>query len=428
MIWLYRLLYPLGFILLLPSYLLRMRRRGGYGHHFSHRFGLHSRFITWPENQKKVWLQAVSVGEVLAIAPILEALKKDKVSVYLTTTTSTGFKLAHEKYRSLTVGIGYFPIDFIVCSALAWRRINPDLAILTEGERWPEHMAQAKKRHVPVININARLSDKSFTRLRTIKRIAPAILNLLFSDLTWILPVSKRDLEHFRELGVETKRLRLTGNIKLDVVIVREGLEALQQLRCDVGLNTNFVLLGSSTWPGEELILIEALKATRLAGIACSLLIVPRHAERRDEIKKVLKQSTLSYHFRSEGLATAAVDVAVADTTGELRRLTQLADIAFVGKSLHPHTEGQTPVEAAALGIPIIVGPGMANFKAIVNELKAENGLVQIASAVELSHVIEDLLANQTKRLTLSQASQKWHSQNGGAVERTLEVIRSQLN
>lgn len=427
MIWLYRLLYPIGFILLLPSYLLRMRRRGGYGHHFSHRFGLHPKSIVWPQGRKRIWLQAVSVGEVLAVAPILEALKKQEVAVYLTTTTSTGFKLAHDKYRDLTVGIGYFPIDFILCSSIAWKRINPDLAILTEGERWPEHMAQASKRNVPVVNINARLSDKSFVRLILLKRFLPSVVHLLLGELTWVLPVSERDLERFTQLGVEAKRLKLTGNIKLDVNIPIETSLAKNELRRDLGLSSYPILLGSSTWPGEELVLIDLFKRLRSEGFECSLLLVPRHAERREEIKKILNQNDITYHIRSEGNADAVVDIAVADTTGELRRLTQLADIVFVGKSLLQHTQGQTPVEAAALCKPIVTGPGTSNFKSIINELKAEQGVIQIQKSEALYGVIKELLQNPEKRTNLSDSAFRWYNRNGGAVDRTLQIIKNQL-
>ena len=427
MIWLYRLLYPIGFILLLPSYLMRMRRRGGYGHHFSHRFGLHSKSIKWPEKKSRIWLQAVSVGEVLAIAPLLEALNKQDISVYLTTTTSTGFKLASDKYKHLCVGIGYFPIDFILCSHVAWNRINPDLSILTEGERWPEHLAQAKKHKVPVVNINARLSDKSFSRLSSLNKFLPGVVHLLLTNLTYILPVSKRDEEYFKELGVKADRLITTGNIKLDVSIALETPESKKTLRQELGLNSGLIILGSSTWPGEEVLMIEALKYLRAHGVACSLLLVPRHAERRDEIKKLLQQSGFSYHIRTAGVANAEVDIALADTTGELRRLTQLAEIVFIGKSTYPHTEGQTPVEAAALTKPIIIGPGMANFKSIVTELVEAKAVAQLSKPEDLSKLLLLYMQDEPKRMLLAMHAYQWYSQNGGAVERTLNVILRSL-
>jgi 3-deoxy-D-manno-octulosonic-acid transferase len=154
---------------------------------------------------------------------------------------------------------------------------------------------------------------------------------------------------------------------------------------------------------------------------------VPRHAERREEIKKILNQNDITYHIRSEGNADAVVDIAVADTTGELRRLTQLADIVFVGKSLLQHTQGQTPVEAAALCKPIVTGPGTSNFKSIINELKAEQGVIQIQKSEALYGVIKELLQNPEKRTNLSDSAFRWYNRNGGAVDRTLQIIKNQL-
>ena len=124
------------------------------------------------------------------------------------------------------------------------------------------------------------------------------------------------------------------------------------RLRGELGLGAGLVLLGSSTWPGEETALIDALQATRRRGVKVSLLLVPRHAERREELAGLLEKSGLTFQFRSAGVAMQEVDVAVGDTTGELRKFTQLADLVFVGKSLAPHEGGQTPVEAAVLGKP----------------------------------------------------------------------------
>ena len=155
MLWLYRILFPFVALVLAPGYLLRMRRRGGYRANFAQRFGALPALPPKRTGVPRVWLQAVSVGEMLAIGPILEGLRRDGAEVYLTTTTSTGYRLAQEKYAGLVLGIGYFPLDWWPFSARAWRRLAPDLVILTEGERWPEHLQQARRRGVPVVSINA---------------------------------------------------------------------------------------------------------------------------------------------------------------------------------------------------------------------------------------------------------------------------------
>jgi 3-deoxy-D-manno-octulosonic-acid transferase len=219
-----------------------------------------------------------------------------------------------------------------------------------------------------------------------------------------------------------------TGNIKLDVEIPKLGEEERSALRRALGLPDGLVLLGSSTWPGEEEALLTALQRVRAAGLRCSLLIVPRHAERRQEIERTLLSSGLRFHFRSRGSAREQGDVAVADTTGELRRLTQLADVVFVGKSLPPHTEGQTPVEAAALQKPILFGPGMGNFRLIASDLLARGAAWEVKDAATLGEACELLLRDSMRRDALADAAARWRSDNAGAVRRTLEVIHEELS
>lgn len=424
MLWLYRILFFPVLLVMAPRYLLRMRRRGGYAENFGQRFGSVPHLPPKSAGVRRIWLQAVSVGEMLAIAPLLEVLHREPgVEVYLTTTTSTGYRLALDRYRALTIGIGYFPLDWWFFSRRAWRQVAPDLVILTEGERWPEHLHQARRRGVPVLCINARLSDRSFRRMR----LVPAAGRALLDGITRVLPCSAPDAARFRELGFPSERITTTGNIKLDVTIPPLGDAEAAKLRRELALGPGLILLGSSTWPGEETALLAVLKQARIAGLTVSLLLVPRHAERRQEIDALLKAEKLSAHFRSQGTVIGLVDVAVGDTTGELRRLTQLADLVYVGKSLPPHTEGQTPVEAAALGKPILFGPGMGNFRQIARDLEAAGAARTVPDAAALGTQAIALLRDEAQRAAMAQAARAWHQANQGAVERTLVVLREEL-
>ncbi len=372
----------------------------------------------------RVWLQAVSVGEVLAVEPIVRALSSDGAEVVLTTTTSTGYRLAQDRLRPLVRAVAYFPVDWYPFSARAWTAISPDLAIVTEGERWPEHMRQAGHRAVPLLCINGRISDRSFRRLNRF----PAASRFVLGGITRLLACSEQDAVRFRQLGFPGDRLEVTGNIKLDVEIPRLDDYRREALRRELGLPAGrLVLLGSSTWPGEEEALVASLRAARARGIDGALLIVPRHAERRGDLEKMLKGTGLSYHLRSRGPAPAPVDVAVGDTTGELRALTQLADVVFVGKSLAPYTEGQTPVEAAVLGRPILFGPGMSNFRAIARDLLDRGAARAVATPAELAEVASALLADPPLRTRLSAAAAAWSAENGGALAHTLAAIRREL-
>lgn len=424
MIWIYRLLFPLALAVSSPYYLLRIWKRGGYRRGFLQRFGALPPLPPRRPGVRRVWLQAVSVGEILAVGPILAALKSEGVEVILTTTTSTGRRIAADSYADRVAAAAYFPVDWLPFSARAWRRIQPDLAVITEGERWPEHARQAHRRRVPLLCINARISDRSFGRLRRFPFAAAFVLG----GIDRLLAGSRQDADRFLQLGIAPGRVSVTGNIKFDVQIPRLDAAARARWRGELGLREgSLVLLGSSTWPGEEAALVTALQAARRRGVDCSLLLVPRHAERRGEVARFLATTGLSFHLRSAGAAKGAVDVAVGDTTGELRSMTQLADVVFVGKSLPPHGEGQTPVEAAALGKPLILGPGMANFRAISEDLLRRGAAVSVGSADALAACAASLLAEPERLKPLAAAAALWHADNQGGVERTLAAIHEAL-
>jgi 3-deoxy-D-manno-octulosonic-acid transferase len=169
------------------------------------------------------------------------------------------------------------------------------------------------------------------------------------------------------------------------------------------------------------------LQSARGRGLKVSLLLVPRHAERREELRTLLEKSGLTFHLRSAGPAAGEVDVAVGDTTGELRKFTQLADLVFTGKSLAPHEGGQTPVEAAVLGKPVLHGPRMTNFREIIRTLTEAGAVRKVDTHGELIAAAVELLADAAQRDQLAAAAKSWHEENRGATERTLAVIRAQL-
>ena len=430
MLWLYRLLFLPAVLLAAPYYLLRMRRRGGYAAHFGQRFGATPALPAKRAGVRRIWLQAVSVGEMLAIAPLLDGWAKDAaVEVYLTTTTSTAYALAAQRYagRAAVIGLGYFPLDCWFTARRTWRAVEPDLVILTEGERWPEHLAQAASRGVAVAAVNARLSDRSFRRM---SKLGPWA-RLLTRGLTRVLAASAGDAERFAKFVVPPERIIVTGNLKLDVELASVSDLEQARFRAELGLGEARILMGASTWPGEEAALLSAWRALRAteAGREAKLLIVPRHAERRGEIEEFLKAQGVRYHLRSSGPVQAGdgVDVAVADTTGELQRLLALAEVVFVGKTLPPHTEGQTPVEAAARGRAVLFGPGTASFRVITAELLAVGAARRVEDAPELAREILLLWADDAARAQMGAAGRNWHEGNRGAAARTQAALADLL-
>lgn len=431
---LYRVFYLPALLVALPYYLFRMWRRGGYRAGFANRFGRMAGVPDKRESVRRIWIQAVSVGELNALKPLLKRLQGDPgIEVVLTTTTSTGYRLMMDAFGGLTAWRGIFPIDFVSCSAAAWRRLSPDLAVLMEGELWPEHIHQAWRRRVPVLLVNARFSNRSFARHLK----ARGLSRPYFHKLTAILAGSESDRDRCHQLGwIPADRVHLAGNLKLDVesrpdlTVEEHGARIREFGYADAGTDPQSVriLLGSSTWPGEERALVDALNILRKDHPGLRLLLVPRHAERRKAIAEELGETGARYHFRTDARqAPAGTEVYVADTTGELSELTRCADVVFIGKSLPPNAGGQTPIEAAALGKPLVMGPEMGNFRDVAERLVKEDAARRIPHAGQLTGTIRDLLESEDARSAMGGRAAAFIAANRGATERVLRSLREHL-
>jgi 3-deoxy-D-manno-octulosonic-acid transferase len=423
MTWAYRILFPILLVLALPYYLWRMLRRGGYATDFSQRLGFFPDLGPVPPGKRRFWIQAVSVGEIQAIGPLLRRLKSEgEVEIVLTTTTSTGYRIAQDLHAATVDKVGIFPTDLWPCSALAWSRIRPDIVVLVEGELWPEHIAQARRRGVPAVLINGRLSDRSFARHLRLRPLS----RRLFSRFAAICAGSAEDARRFRELGLSPVE---TGNLKFDVAAPSPvGPDERNRLRDSLGFGgCDCVVLGSSTWPGEETMLLSALRTLREAGRDVRLLLVPRHAERREEVSREVAASGLSWHLRSSGApAPAGTVVHVADTTGELRALTAAADLAFCGKSLRPNEGGQTPVEAAAAGLAIVYGPRMSNFREMCAQLESAGAAFRAEDPEGVATALTRLVRDPDRIRAAGTQASRWCQGNRGATERTAALLLAQ--
>lgn len=433
MIWIYRILFLPLFILLTPYFLWLTKRRGGLDKDLIQKFGNLSNPGQKDPGKTRLWIQAVSVGEVGALRSLLQKISmQPTLEVILTTTTNTGYRVAKRNYRDLAREIYYFPLDFAYFNYRAWKNIDPDICILTEGELWPEHLHRAKKQKVPVILINARMSDKSLRYNRSFKWISKRLI----SKLDLVIAASEENGTRFRQFGIPEARVKISGNLKCDTSMP-ELLSKDEQSRLSAelglpdrnnGTNPGFIVCGASTWPGEELVLLQVCKELREEGIQLYLLITPRHMERRNEIRDELNQFEFSCHFRSKGLAKKKVDVAIGDSTGELSNFIQLSDIVFVGKSLHPHTQGQTPIEACMLKKPVLFGPGMSNFRDVARSLRNYGVAEKVEDAVALKSAIQRLCQDKNLDEIQGSKAEKWLKANQGAPDRTLDAIMNFKN
>lgn len=432
MIWLYRLLFLPVLLVTLPFYLFRMWRRGGYGKSFQHRFGLIERLPPVPKGKFRVWLQAVSVGEVLAVGPLIRILSQNPaLEVVLTTTTSTGYAEARKHYTENTCAIGIFPLDFWLFNRSAWRRIRPDAILLTESELWPEHLHRAEKQKTPAFLINGRFSDRSFRRYQLFPKPAARLLR----KFTRIYAASDLDGSRFEALGCPSSQISHTGSIKFDVAVgERLSEEARNQLLQSLGFADSthqqppFVVVGASTWPGEEATLLTTQLHLKERGIDCRLLLIPRHAERGASIAQILEKQALSWCQRSKNESPGRVtQIYLADTTGEMAYLMQAGDLAFIGKSLPPNDGGQTPIEAAGLGLPILMGPNMTNFKNVAQSLTECGAARTIKDAEALEEALLSLHQDEQARNEMRRSGLQWHSNSRGSSQRIADDLQERL-
>ena len=371
----------------------------------------------------RIWIQAVSVGELSSIHSLLESFfSNPKIEVVLSGTTSTGQLIAEQKYSAKVLAHGPFPLDWLPFSFLCWSRIQPDLALCVDSELWPEHMNQAKKRNIPFCIINARLSDRSFARLRSLyifkSLLIPPNLNVLAS--------SEKQLERWTQIGLPQSRVTNTGNLKIDISPLNPlDCSKVAARKIELGFPVSSVVLaGISTWPGEEKLLLEVLKEIRDSNIDGRLLLVPRHAERRSEIINILESFSFSFQQRTRALKeNSGTVVYLADTTGELVSLIESADIAFLGKTLPPRHEGQNPIEPVSMGLPLIIGPACTNFQETCQELIVYGAARQGKSLSEIKQLIHTLAQKKDERNRMKEAGLKWRKYQGSPTQKTTKEI-----
>jgi 3-deoxy-D-manno-octulosonic-acid transferase len=418
---LYNLIWPIGLILFLPGYVVKMFRRGGYRENFWQRLGFYSgRQAERLRDIRPVWFHAVSVGEVNIALKLIHALRgrQPDLRCALTTTTTTGYALARKSVPPW-IDLLYSPLDFWPVMQRAFRLINPKGIVLIEAEVWPNLVAEASRRRIPLILANARLSPKSERRFRQFKTIVTPI----FQKLDLICVSTDEEAKRWRDLGVEKNRIRVLGSIKYDTdeksVSAAEPRAFLNKL----GIESNrSVLLGGSTHRGEERILADAFCRLRRDFPSLFFVIAPRHVERATEIEQQLRQLGLRLLRRSAPAQSRPFDGLLLDTTGELRDWYSIATVVFIGKSLTARG-GQNPVEPIIAAKPVIYGPHMENFARLAEELVENGGAARVESAEELTEETRRLLNDSVLRNGMVDAALRVIQPHRGATARTAALI-----
>jgi len=417
----YNLLWPLGLVFFLPGYLIKMFRRGNYREKFGQRLGIYDAHLRarlyW---KKSFWLHAVSVGEVtiaLKLARQIRILKPDLHCV-LTTTTTTGFAFANRNAPEW-IEVMYSPLDFWPIMRRAFATISPQAIILIEAEVWPNLVAEAHSRKIPIALVNARLSPRSEKRFRMFRSFVAPTFRLL--DAIYVQNLE--DIERWKGIGVEERRISHVGSIKYDPENVEVDPETPSAVLAGFGLEKRTVIFGGSTHNGEETILAEVFRALRRDFVDLLLILAPRHTERTTEILRDLEKIGFHVALRSQlPVPDPFLDCLLIDSTGELLDWYGVATLAFIGKSLLAHG-GQNPAEAILAGKPVLFGQHMENFAALAGALVAERGAIQVNSPTELRRSMTNLLANPDEREEIVQNARKVLDTHRGATGRAAQLL-----
>lgn len=428
--WLYNLVFPIAYALLLPHFFLRMWRRGGYRRDFCQRFARYRReaaaLLDAPG--RPVWIQAVSVGELAVAFSLMDELRRidPAVRFVLTCNTSTGHALALQRLAPPDATL-YFPMDVPGVMRRALDRIRPSAIVLVENEIWPNWIRCAGKRGIPAIMVNGRISahsHKGYRKLRCFTRD-------LLPRIRWFCMQTDGDRDRLLDLGAPADRMEITGSAKYDISPTppeaRDRARAVLD-RAGVGRGRR-ILVGGSTWDGEEAALLDFYARNRAAHPDWFLVLVPRHAERRAAVLEAIAARKLTVLQRSQfpdgAPAPAEIpDVLLVDTTGELRGFYAAADVVFVGKSL-TQTGGQNPIEPARDGRPVVVGPHMENFPGISDDFARAGAWVQVKDAQELEAVLARLLSDPAECARLGSAAAALVDARAGATRRMAERIHA---
>jgi len=418
----WRFLYTLLWYLLLPGVALRLlwrsRKAPLYRKRWSERFGFFPRpDAKW---QQGIWVHAVSVGEFIAAIPLIKKMMADSpdLPITITTMTPTGSERVKATFGDKVFHI-YLPYDIPGAIHRFLNKIVPKIAVVMETELWPNLFYQCKKRHIPIIIANARLSAQSARGYARFAKMTRQVLQ----DLTHVAAQAEDDSARFVELGLSPDKLSITGSIKFDITPDPSLKDKALLLRQQWG-KERLVLIAASTHEGEDEPVLTAYTTLKKTLPELVLVLVPRHPERFNTVAERCKATGFQVARRSEmPAALENIDIYVGDTMGEMMMLYATADVAFVAGSLRD-IGGHNVLEPAALDVPIVVGPYMFNFAQITNLLKEAGGLIQINNAAELTDALLLLLQDSDYRHSVAINATRVVEQNRGALEKLWGLIK----
>lgn len=419
---LYRLLYTLLIYLASPLVLFvtfrPQRGKPGYGRRWRELLGW---IPPLPATQSPVWFHTVSVGESLAAMPLIRQLKAEQPErpILVTTTTRTG---ADQIARlGDLVEHRYAPLDYPGAVARFLNRAHPCALVIMETELWPNWLAACGQRQLPVVVMNARLSERSCQRYQKVQ----TIFSTMSRHIQLFLCQHRDDAARFLRLGLTPDRIEITGSLKYDIQLDAEQVAAGEQLRRT--LTGRPVWIAASTHAGEDELLLERLPLIRQTLPDSLLILVPRHPARFDAVASLCQEAGLTLARRSRhDPITPQTAVYLADTMGEMPLLLQMCDLAFIGGSLVP-IGGHNLLEPASLGKPTLIGPHSFNFSDVTRQLCERKACRQLEDADAVAAAVIALLQDEATRQQMGMSAFDVVAANQGALRKTLDAILRRL-
>ena len=419
-----RIFYNWFLRLMTPVVLLRLLWRGirnrAYWFRWSERFAFAPEF----SDKRRIWLHAVSVGEVRAAIPLIrELLERYRDHALLVTTmTPTG----SDQLRTLfgqEVEHCYVPYDLPNVVARFLRATRPELALIMETELWPNLFQECAKREVPIIVSNVRMSQKSMNGYLKFRKLAAETL----SNVKYLACQGEQDAARMMAIGAIEAQICITGSLKFEYRFPASLVEQGDALRQHWG-GGRPVWVAASTRQGEDEKILQAYEELKLLHQDLILIIVPRHPERFMQVARLALKSGHRVALRSEhpDLIPPETDILIGDTMGELLLFISTSDVVFMGGSL-VKTGGHNLLEPAAAGKPVVFGPHMFNFADISRMVLERGAGIQINSSSELAPVVDMYIKNTGVRFAAGQAGKELVEQNRGALEKNLKLIESVL-
>ena len=416
-----RWLYTLLLTIVSPFLMWRVYRKQDGKPSVGYRWKEHFGFTPPIETDKSpIWIHAVSVGETLAVSPLIKTLKSQYPDqpIVITTTTPTGAEQA-AKLRGIAEH-RYMPFDFSFAVRAFIKRIKPSQMLIMETELWPNTLHTVSKADIPITVINARLSERSCRRYAKFQ----PIFNLLASNLTRVLCQYPDDAQRFIRLGLPADKVTVTGSMKFDIDIDKQTIEKGQQLRHQLGKERP-IWIAASTHQGEdEQVLAAHAKVLKKQSNAL-LILVPRHPERFNAVFELCKTQFISVRrTETEAELDPEVQVYLSDTMGEMLVLMGAADICFMGGSLlGDKVGGHNMLEPAALGLPILTGPSYYNFSEITQALNQADACVITQDAEQIAQSLCEWFTDNKQRIHRGKQGYQIVEQNRGALAKTLEYL-----